>query len=172
MFAVIKFYDDQSEGLGRQTIASMIITASGNTLSRDQALRTWDKTIHPLGKQLGLLTGYVKPQEGSSKRTAAGAVDLQRDWHVCCDELFATIRRRAMEVLGGDKALVDKFMVWLIANMDEECLHALGKNAPTVGSKTKKKHDNQNKSHRLPTNNFFEAVLGIVFDLAAIIFFC
>ena len=115
MFAVIKFYDDQSEGLGRQTIASMIITASGNTLSRDQALRTWDKTIHPLGKnEWGLLTGYVKPQDGSSKRTAAGAVDLQRDWHVCVDELLATIRRRAMEVLGGDKALVDKFMVWLI----------------------------------------------------------
>ena len=160
MFAVIKFYDDQSEGLGRQTIASMIITASGNTLSRDQALRTWDKTIHPLGKnEWGLLTGYVKPQDGSSKRTAAGAVDLQRDWHVCVDELLATIRRRAMEVLGGDKALVDKFMVWLIANMDEECLHALGKNKPTVGSKTKKKYDNQNKSHRLPTNNFFEAMV-------------
>ena len=56
----------------------MIITASGDKLKRKQAERAWDQTIHPFGKSLGLLTGYVKPQEGSSKRTAAGAIELQR----------------------------------------------------------------------------------------------
>ena len=76
---VIKFHDDQSEGLSRRTITSMVKVASGNTLSREQAERTWDKTIHPLGKKLGLLTGYVKPQIGTSKRTAAGKKNLQRD---------------------------------------------------------------------------------------------
>ena len=56
----------------------MVQTASGGKLSRAQAINTWDKTILPLGKRLGLLTGYVKPQEDTSKRTAAGNIALQK----------------------------------------------------------------------------------------------
>ena len=75
---------DQSEGLGRNAIISIMVTASGDKLTRAQAARTWDKTIHPLGEKQtrfpgGLLTGYVKPQEGTRKRTAAGNARFQAD---------------------------------------------------------------------------------------------
>ena len=144
---VIKFHDDQSEGLTRQTIASMIRVASGNTLSRQQSLRTWDKTIHPFGRENGLLTGYVKPQTGTSKRTAAGKESLQRDWHVLVDELHSKVRRRAQEVL-QDEDLVEKMMPSLVGNCDEENLQAMGKNTRVAGSSSKKKHDDQNGSFR------------------------
>jgi hypothetical protein len=126
---------------------SLVITASGGKLSREQAERTWDKTIHNLGRKLGLLTGYVKAQAGTSKRTAAGAMALQRDWHIVIDDLFAKIKERAMEVL-GDEWLVEQLLPYLIINLDEECLQAMGKNVHVVGSKTNKKHDNQNASSR------------------------
>ena len=128
-------------------VVSMVVTASGGSLTRQQAARTWDKTILPYGRKLGLLTGYVKPQAGTSKRTAAGAENLQRDWHNTITELYAKIRARATEVL-RDENLVHQMMPWLIVNMDEECLHALGKNRKIVGSKDKKKHDNQHASSR------------------------
>lgn len=147
LFAVIKSYDDECEGLGRHSIVSMVQTASGQKLSRDQAARTWDRTIHPLGKKKGLLTGYVKPQEGTSKRTAAGAIEHQKLWHDQCDSLIEKVRCVAMAVL-NDETLVNEMMPWLIFNLDEECLHALGKNSKVCGSKTKKKHDNQNASSR------------------------
>ena len=147
LFVVIKSYDDICEGLNRMAIISMVQTASGNKLTREQAARTWDKTIHPLGKRLGLLTGYVRPQEGTSKRTAAGSAEHQKQWHDLCSELFAKVKQRAMEVL-HDERLVREMLPSLIANLDEECLHALGKNAKVVGSKSKKKHDNQNASSR------------------------
>ena len=130
----------------------MVVTASGGKLTRKQAANAWDQTIHPLGKELGLLTGYVKPQEGSSKRTAAGAVELQREWHLVCDEMFKKVKQAALEVL-QDANLVKKMMPSLIANLDEECVHALGKNFRIVGSTGKKKHDNQNASSRF--GNFF-----------------
>lgn len=111
-------------------------------------MRTWDKTIQPLGHSLGLLTkGYVKPQEGTSKRTAAGKESLQREWHLLVDEMIAKVRSRAMEVL-KDEELVHKMMPFLISNMDEECVQAMGKNAAVQGSQTKRKHDNQNFSSR------------------------
>ena len=40
-----------------------------------------------------------------------------------------------------------------ICNLDEECVHALGKNAKIAGSKTKNKHDNQNASSRQIRDN-------------------
>ena len=92
---VIKVHDDQSEGLTRGAILSLIVKASGGKLTRQQAARTWDKTIHPYGKKIGLLTGYVKPHEGTSKRTAAGALELQRQWHNLCDELFQKIKKKS-----------------------------------------------------------------------------
>ena len=147
MSVVIKVHDDQSEGLGRSAIISIVVTASGGKLTREQAARTWDKTIHPLGKKLGLLTGYVKPQEGTSKRTAAGNAQLQADWHEVCTQLLLKVKTRAQEAL-QDEGLVHKMLPWLIANLDEECLHALGKNRRIVGSCAKKKHDNQNASSR------------------------
>ena len=103
LFAVIKSYDDECEGLSRHAVITLIVTASGGKLTREQAGRTWDKTIHPLGKELGLLTGYVKPQEGTSKRTAAGSVEHQKQWHVQCDALFAEIRQQALMVLRAGK---------------------------------------------------------------------
>ena len=156
---VIKLQDDQSEGLGRRAICSMIVTASGGILTRPQAYRTWDKTVFPYGQSLGLLTGYVLPQAGTSKRTAAGNVKLQRDWHIVMDNLFCEIRARAKFVLKCDH-LVHLMMPALICNLDEECVHALGKNSKIAGSKTRNKHDNQNASSR------FVGVLGILINEA------
>ena len=102
MFAcveVIKLHDDQSEGLSRAAIVSMVMTASGNELTLQQARATWDKTVLPYGRKLGLLTGYVKPQAGTSKRTAAGNVDLQRNWHKMCSNMFEKIKAKAEEIL-------------------------------------------------------------------------
>ena len=144
---MIKYHDDQSEGLSRRAIISMVVTASGGVLSRTQAARTWDQTIHNLGKKLGLLTGYVKPQQGTSKRTAAGSIKLQRDWHIVIDQLLEKIKQKAFEVL-KDGRLVEAMLPYLIANLDEECLQAQAGNAKVVGSKAKKKHDNQNSSSR------------------------
>ena len=127
----------------------MVQTAGGGRLTRTQAKNMWDQTILPFGRKRGLLTGYVKPQEGSSKRTTAGQEKLQRQWHACVDDMLSKIRQHAMGVLGGDEALVDKIMPWLVVNLDEECLQARGKNSKIVGSKDKKKHDNQNGSSRL-----------------------
>ena len=61
--------------------------------------------------------------------------------------MFQKVRAVAKEVLVDDE-LVEKMMPALIFNLDEECLHALGKNELIVGSKAKKKHDNQNASSR------------------------
>ena len=112
-----------------------------------QAAHIWDRTIMPLGRKWGLLTGYVKAQEGTSKRTAAGAEKLQRDWHAKVTDLYAEIRAVAKEILVDDK-LVEYMMPHLIFNLDEECLHALGKNVKIAGSKLKKKHNNQHGSSR------------------------
>ena len=125
----------------------MVITASGNQLTRAQAERTWDKTIHPYGKKLGLLTGYVLPQAGTSKRTAAGNKKLQYEWHCLVTQLFKKIKKRAEEVL-KDSGLVHKMMPVLIFNADEENLQAMGKNGKLAGSADKKKHDNQHASSR------------------------
>ena len=152
---VVKIHDDQSEGLGRRAIISMVIAASGGNLSRAQASRTWDKTIYPYGKRNGLLTGYVLPQEGTSKRTAAGSVKLQREWHVVCDEMFRQIEERAMQVLGGDEQLVKQILSSLNCNLDEECVHAMGKNNKVVVSTSKKKHDNQHGQSRSAHFLFF-----------------
>ena len=159
---MIKVHDDQSEDLSRTVIVSLIVTVSGGKLSRTQAENTWDRTIHPFGMSVGLLTGYVKPQDGTSKRTAAGNIELQHEWHVLCDEMFAQVKAKAMELL-KDPELVREMLPYLQANLDEECLHALGKNSKIVGSKDKKKHDNQNASSRfLPSVNssFFSSVCG------------
>jgi len=152
---VVKVHDDRSEGLSRRAIISMVVTASGGKLSRMQATRSWDKTIFPYGQSLGLLTGYVKPQEGSSKRTAAGDAKLQKDWYITVTDLLAEIRARAKRILMFDEH-VELMLPALICNLDEECLHALGKNRKIAGSKSKKKHDNQNASSRYDLINFGE----------------
>ena len=146
-FAVIKFHDEHSEGLPRRLIIKMVKTAGGGEITQEQAQYAWDQTILPYGKKMGLLTGYVKPQEGSSKRTASGNENLQRRWHEVVTDLFERVKKRATEVLGDEK-LVQVMMPSLIANMDEECLHALGKNTRICGSATLKKHNNQKASSR------------------------
>ena len=164
---VVKIHDDQSEGLGRRAIISMVIAASGGTLSRAQAARTWDKTIYPYGKRLGLLTDYVVPQEVTSKRTAAGSLKLQREWHAVCDEMFRKIKERAMEVLDGDESLVKQILSSLNCNLDEECVHAMGKNSKVVGSGDKKKHDNQHGQSRSVYFFFFLLLLATNLSLLA-----
>ena len=138
---VIKLHDEQNEGLSRAAICDMIVKASGGELTRKQAQNTWDKTIHPYGKRNGILTGYVKSQDGSSKRTASGDIQLQHDWHLVVDALLAEVEKKAQEVL-QDSDLVHAMMPSLVCNLDEECVHALGKNTRIVGAKGKKKHNN------------------------------
>ena len=125
----------------------MVITASGGKLSHSQASNCWDQTIFPLGKKLGLLTGYVRAQEGTSKRTAAGDPELQRKWYGLLTKMFERIYERAKEVLGNE-ADAKRMMPSLICNLDEECLNAMGKNYKVVGSTNRKKHDNQHASSR------------------------
>ena len=62
-------------------------------------------------------------------------------------EVIELVRARAKEILKDD-ALVEKVMSWLIWNLDEECLHAIGKNEKVVGAEGKKKHNNQNNASR------------------------
>ena len=117
-------------------------------MTREQAERTWDKTIQPLGYNLGLLTkGYVRPQDGTSKRTAAGSEKLQREWHLISGQMIQQVRDEAMRIL-KDKDLVRKIMPFLIWNMDEENVNSMGKNVAVKGSAAKRKHDNQNASSR------------------------
>ena len=150
---VIHLHDLQSEGLTRRLIIDMVETAGDGRITRKQATWLWDQTILPFGRRLGLLTGYVKTQAGSSKRTAAGSVELQKKWHETIDELFAEVKTRAKEVLGDDD-LVTKMMPYLVCNLDEECVNAMGKNALVIGAKSKKKHDNQNASSRFVADLF------------------
>ena len=141
------YHDNHSEGLSRRIIIDMVITASGGELTRAQAANVWDKTIFPLGKKLGLLTGYVQSQAGTSKRTASGSPELQRAWYDTVTKLFAKVRNDAKQHL-CDEHLVDAMMPWLVVNLDEECLNAMGKNYKIAGAKGRKKHDNQNASSR------------------------
>ena len=139
---MVALHDEQSEGLPRRIILRMVQTASGNKLTEKQAAHTWDRTIFPLGKRLGLLTGYVIGQEGTSKRTAAGNGSLQRRWYVTVTKLFDNIRCVALEVLHEER-LVRLMMPWLVVNLDEECLQASASRGRIVGAKSKTKHDNQ-----------------------------
>ena len=170
-FAVVKLHDEQSEGLTRRLAIKLVREAKGNEITERQASNLWDNTVHRLGKEKGLLTGYVKPQEGTSKRTAAAKRNLQLDWSLTVLKLFDEVRRVALEVL-KDAVLVEKLMPYLIYNLDEECLQALGKNRRVVGSKTNRKHNNQNGSSRsVPrrcTTTFFMLSLaappGLIFS--------
>ncbi len=143
---VIKRHDDQSEGLTRAEIIDVVRAASGWSLTKLQATYTWDDTIHQFGKDLGLLCGYVKPQQGTSKRTAAGSVKSQRRWHILIETLFKRVMDHNTTLVGVDKAR--KLMAHLIFNLDEECVMVTGKNIRIVGSCDKKKHDNEKGSSR------------------------
>ena len=116
-------------------------------MSYKTAANVWDRTVLPFGKRNGLLTGYVKAQAGTSKRTQAGNSDLQRQWYDTVTKVMDTVRSRAMEVL-KDAELVRQILPYLINNLDEECLHSIAKNEKVAGSKRTKKHNNQNNSSR------------------------
>ena len=143
---MIKRHDDQSEGLTRAEIIDVVRAASGWTLTKAQATYTWDDTIHQFGKDAGLLCGYVKPQQGTSKRTAAGSIKSQKRWHILIDSLYKRVLEHNTRLVGPDKA--QKLMAHLIFNLDEECVMATGKNIKIVGSSDKKKHDNEKGSSR------------------------
>ena len=159
-FAVVQRHDENSEGLPRRLICQMVQQAAGGKITLKQATNSWDKTIHKFGRDAGLLTGYVAAQAGTSKRTQAGNEDLQRKWHFTVTEVIERVRTRAKQILKDD-ALVEKVMPWLIWNLDEECLHAIGKNEKVVGAKPKKKHNNQNNASRCQRINFFVARVTI-----------
>ena len=150
LYAVVKYNDEQSEGLSRRLIIKLVKTSGGKDISMKQAEWAWDQTIFPYGKKLGLLTGYVSSQCGSSKRTAAGKEVLQRKWHRDVSSMFKSIEDRAVEVL-QDEDLVREMMPALVANSDEENVQATGKNSKVAGSKDLKKHNNQNGASRLVT---------------------
>ena len=143
---MIKRHDDQSEGLTRAEIIDVVRAASGWELTREQATHTWDDTIHAFGKKNNLLCGYVKPQTGTSKRTAAGCPKLQKRWHITVDTLFQRILDHNTELVGAHKA--KKLMAHCVFNLDEECVMATGKNIKIVGSCDKKKHDNEKGTSR------------------------
>ena len=82
-----------------------VVKTAGGTITRTQAANTWDQTVLPFGKKLGLLTGYVKPQAGSSKRTASGKLELQQLWHNVVTDHHDRIEKKALEVL-QDRRLV------------------------------------------------------------------
>ena len=152
--AVVQRHDENSEGLPRRLISRMVLTAAPKGTSLETATRSWDRTILPYGKKHGLLTGYVKAQAGTSKRTQAGNEQLQRKWHATVTEVFEAVTERAKQVLQDD-ALVQQILPFLIWNLDEECLHAIGKNEKVVGSKQLKKHNNQNNASRYDTHIYF-----------------
>ena len=127
MSAVVKLHDEKSEGLSRSMILEMVQKASGNKLTIAQCAHTWDRTILPYGQKLGLLTGYVKPQSGTSKRTAAGAPELQKRYYDAVTDSINEVRQVAKKVLKDD-VLVEKMMPVLVFNLDEEALLAMGKN--------------------------------------------
>ena len=145
--ADIRLHDLQSEGLPRRLCIDFVHTAGGGTITKQQAASMWDQTILPYGKKMGMLTGYVKAQAGTSKRTAAGAVELQKIWHETVDDLFGQAEKKAEELL-VERALVERMLPWLVVNLDEENLNAMGKNFKVVGAKGKRKHDNQNTTSR------------------------
>ena len=159
MSAVVKLHDEKSEGLSRSMILEMVQKASGNKLTIAQCAHTWDRTILPYGQKLGLLTGYVKPQSGTSKRTAAGAPELQKRYYDAVTDSINEVRQVAKKVLKDD-VLVEKMMPVLIFNLDEEALLAMGKNYAVAGSQDRRKHENQINSSRffflqLPTKRIF-----------------
>ena len=99
-------------------------------------------------KKLDLLTGYVKPQAGSSKRTAAGAPELQKKYYDEQEAALKEVRKVVTEEI-KDPDLVHKMMPVLVNNLDEDALQAMGKNYAVCGSKERKKHHNQHGSSRL-----------------------
>lgn len=136
-----------NEPLSRSNIIAMVVTAGGGKITQAQAEGTWDRTIFPLGRDLGLLTGYVRAQEGSSKRTAAGAVKKQTEYYNTVSEVIKRVKERLALVLQNPD-LEHKMLPHCVINLDEEKLQAYGYHTPVVGSADKKKHDNQNASSR------------------------
>ena len=152
--AVVQRHDENSEGLPRRLIAQMVQKAAVGDVSLYTATNSWDRTIHKYGKDNGLLTGYVKPQAGTSKRTTAGNVELQKLWYGTVGDVQQRVEERAMEVL-NDADLVRKILPFLFNNLDEECLHAIAGNEKVVGSKRMGKHNNQNNSSRFANTIIF-----------------
>ena len=88
----------------------------------------------------------MKPQTGTSKRTAAGSVELQTKWHIAVTSAYDRVTKENMELVGVENAKA--LLKHCVFNLDEECLMATGKNIKIVGSKEKKKHDNEKGSSR------------------------
>ena len=93
-----------------------------------------------------MLTGLVTPQTSTSKRTAAGHETYQRRWHKLIDKAFADLLEYNIKLVGLD--LAKKLMVYLVFNLDEESVNAMGKIIKVIGSKARKKHENQNGASR------------------------
>lgn len=104
--------------------------------------------MHSFGRVArGYLTdGYVKPQSGTSKRTAAGAVDKQKRWHTLVSQGLQEVLEHNTQVVGAEKAKA--MQPYTVMNTDEANIMATGSNWKIVGSRDRKKHDNQNNSSR------------------------
>ena len=104
-------------------------------------------------QKIGVVDRICENPSGKLQAHCSWFRGTAKKWHETVDQLFARIKTRAKEVLGDDD-LVEKMMPHLVCNLDEECLHALGKNAKVIGAKSKKKHDNQNASSRFVAGFF------------------
>ena len=102
----------------------------------------------------------MKPQEGTSKRTAAGDPALQKKWYDNVTDGLKEVERIALEVLKDPEDLVTKMMPFLVANLDEESLQGQGKNYKVVGGKSVTKHDCENGSSRSLLSVFFYFCVG------------
>ena len=96
---------------------------------------------------MGLLKGLVTPQASTAKRTAAGDPELQRNWHKNVTKVYNDMLQHNSKLVGA--TLANKLMVYLVFNLDEECLLATGKTVKVVGSGSRTKHENQNGTSRL-----------------------
>ena len=97
--------------------------------------------------KMGYLTkGYVKPRSGTSKRTAAGAKDKQIRWHKLVTDGLADVFEHNQNIVGID--IAKKIQVYTVVNTDEANIQANGTSWKIVGSRTRKKHDNQHSSSR------------------------
>lgn len=102
--------------------------------------------LYECRKRIGLLTNLVAPQSSSSKRTAAGSVENQTRWHKLISTTYADTEKKNAEIIGP--VLAKSMMVFLVYNLDEECLCAQGGKIRVIGSASRTKHETENASSR------------------------
>ena len=132
--------DRRNDGQGRQRSVQQLQTINPKLTGR-QASNLFTR-IHRQGKEQGRLTGTVRAQKSTSKRTAAINVQALTDWHKLIDGVEALLR-----VHNGDgyAELAEHFW-W---NLDEMCMLASDGNDRIIGDAGKRKHEIESSSSRV-----------------------